>query len=340
MVLAVPTRLSLLLGGVVGLAAAGLLFADAQPAATPRFDVASIKPCQPTDSAAGGRGGPGTERGPDPGLPEGVGGYFRTSPGRLDVTCGSLLTMIGFAYIAHGRPLLNAPAGPLHFPESVKGIPRWALRARYTIHAETDNPAAVQPTRTGKGPGSRESAAGALLAGPMLQRLLEDRFQLKIHWVTEQAPMYALTVAKGGLKLKPMKDGDCIPGAPPRWPPGGKPPCQWIGWDTNGPNRRLLLGGVTLNRLAGALAELILDRNVLDRTGISSSFVTRLEYAPDENTRCIGPGPLCDVDATSAIPPAATIFSALEGQLGLKLAPIKGPKEHIVIDRVEPPSEN
>jgi uncharacterized protein (TIGR03435 family) len=35
-----------------------------------------------------------------------------------------------------------------------------------------------------------------------------------------------------------------------------------------------------------------------------------------------------------------TIFTALEQQLGLRLEQIKGPKEHIVIDRVERPSEN
>ncbi len=48
-----------------------------------------------------------------------------------------------------------------------------------------------------------------VLMGAMLRTLLEDRFKLKIHRDTEEAPMYALTVAKGGFKLKPMKDGDC-----------------------------------------------------------------------------------------------------------------------------------
>jgi uncharacterized protein (TIGR03435 family) len=54
----------------------------------------------------------------------------------------------------------------------------------------------------------------------------------------------------------------------------------------------------------------------------------------------MGPPALCAVDPNSDIPPAATIFAAIEQQLGLKLEPIKGPKEHIVIDRVERPSEN
>ena len=152
--------------------------------------------------------------------------------------------------------------------------------------------------------------------------------------------MYALTVAKSGFKLKPMQEGDCIPDGPPEWPAGGRPACNWTGWDVNGPNRRLLLGGVTLNVLARDFGQLILDRNVIDRTGITGKFVFRLEYSPDENTRCIFPGRPCPVDTNSDIPPAATIFTALEQQLGLKLEPIKGPREHIVIDHVEPPSEN
>ena len=131
--------------------------------------------------------------------------------------------------------------------------------------------------------------------------------------------MYALTVAKSGFKLKPMQAGDCLPDGPPEWPAGGKPACNWTGWDTNGPNRRLLFGSITLDRLAQDLAELILDRNVIDRTGIMGSFVARLEYAPDENTRCFGMAQWCDVDPNSSIPPAAestTASSASRPEIG------------------------
>jgi uncharacterized protein (TIGR03435 family) len=178
-----------------------------------------------------------------------------------------------------------------------------------------------------------------LLYGPMLQRLLEDRFHLKLHHVTEEVPMYALTVASGGLQVRQMVDGDCIPGGPPEWRDGGKPPCNWIGWDVHGPNRLWLGSGVTMNLLATDLGGSVLDRNVIDRTGIAGSFIIRLEYSPDENTRCFGPPEFCQVASTSDVPAAGTIFSALR-QLGLELEPITGPREHIVIDQVEPPSEN
>ena len=319
--------------------------AAAQPpsAPKPKFDAASIKPCQPGDGPGRGGGVVGANAGVNPNLPEGFGGYFRASPGRLDVTCGSVMTMVNFAYAEHGEALLNNSTLPGREGERIKGVPKWALAARYTIHAETDDPVANGPTMIGRGATAGRTPASALLYGPMLQSLLEERFQLKLRRVIDQVPMYALTVAKGGLKLKPMKAGECIPienGRLRRVGPGDKPYCGNVQEPSNGPNRTFLAGGITLERLARTLSNMVLDRYVIDRTGITESFNIRLEYAPDENTRCFGPAQYCAVDPSSDIPPGPAIFAALEQQLGLKLEPIKGPREHIVIDSVERPSEN
>jgi uncharacterized protein (TIGR03435 family) len=314
------------------------------PAPRPKFDSASIQPCQPGDGPGrSGRGDMGANGGVDPSVPEGVGGYFRATPGRLDVTCASILTMVDISYREFGGPLLNNPPAPLQESERIKGVPQWALAARYTIHAVTGDPAANGPTDAGPGQPSPLPAA-ALLYGPMLQTLLEDRFQIKIHREVEQAPMYALTAAKSGFRLKSMQDGECTPLTPGQGMrmigADDKPYCRWVGWPINGPNRTLLGGGITMGRLAQSLAMFVLDRNVIDRTGIAGSFIIRLEYKPDENTRCFGPAEMCKVDPNSDIPPAVTIFNATEQQLGLQLEPIQGPKEHIAIDRVERPSEN
>ena len=176
----------------------------------------------------------------------------------------------------------------------------------------------------------------------MLQSLLEDRFQLKMHRDTEQIPMYALTVAKGGLKIKPAKEGECVDPATGfhRIGLNDKPYCGWMGWPSNGPNRGVMGGNVALSRLAEILSDFTLDRHVIDRTGIADKFNIRLEYAPDENTPCSGPGDRCTVDTTSDIPLGSSIFGALEQQLGLKLESIKGPHGFFVVDRVEKPSEN
>ena len=39
----------------------------------------------------------------------------------------------------------------------------------------------------------------------MMQALLKDRFNLKVHHVTRQLPVYALIIAKSGSKLKESK---------------------------------------------------------------------------------------------------------------------------------------
>jgi uncharacterized protein (TIGR03435 family) len=46
---------------------------------------------------------------------------------------------------------------------------------------------------------------------PMLQALLADRFKLAMRRDTREAPVYALTLAKGGPKLKPagIDEKDC-----------------------------------------------------------------------------------------------------------------------------------
>jgi uncharacterized protein (TIGR03435 family) len=51
-----------------------------------------------------------------------------------------------------------------------------------------------------------DSTDAAILQGPMLMDLLERRFNLKLRVETEEIPFYALTIAKGGLKIKPLEN--------------------------------------------------------------------------------------------------------------------------------------
>jgi uncharacterized protein (TIGR03435 family) len=82
--------------------------------------------------------------------------------------------------------------------------------------------------------------------------------------------------------------------------------------------------GATMAEIAGALGAS--GRHVLDKTGITEDFDFHLEYGLD------GAQPSTD-------PGSPLIFTAL-GRLGLKLEPAKGPREFLVIDHVERPSEN
>jgi uncharacterized protein (TIGR03435 family) len=80
------------------------------------------------------------------------------------------------------------------------------------------------------------------------------------------------------------------------------------------------------------------SRPVLDKTGLTGVYDFTLEWMPDTNASAPAP------DAQSAVTlpgaPAASLFTALQQQLGLKLESGKSPIEIIVIDHVERPSGN
>ena len=109
--------------------------------------------------------------------------------------------------------------------------------------------------------------------------------------------------------------------------PGGRDACGMTA-----SSGRIQAGGTSMAALARMLSGSV-GRIVIDRTGLAGrGFNIDLEYTPDPAS---APGP----------PPAAAtnnpaIFTALEEQLGLKLQPERAPIDVLVIDRVEPPTEN
>ena len=244
--------------------------------------------------------------------------------------CATAANLIQQAYVLFTNGLsLN----PQSFP--ISGGPGWLDSDHYDITAKAEgNP----PLET--------------MMGPMLQSLLEDRFKLKLHRETREVPVYALTVAKAGLKLKPLDKPDCDPPdltrilAPPA--PGQQPPnfCGAARFGRNGAILTLNIHTMSLKEFSqyisrGPLGPQ-LDRPVIDKTGIDGIFDFHLEFAPDQNT----PGFLLQLrrpvqnGVPSDEPVGPSIFTALQEQLGLKLDPTKGPGDFLVIDHVEKPSEN
>lgn len=71
-------------------------------------------------------------------------------------------------------------------------------------------------------------------------------------------------------------------------------------------------------------------RPVIDRTGLDGDFDVDLYYMPEVLPRLGAIGP---ADAPS-------IFSAVRDQIGLKLEATRAAIDVIVIDRIEPPTEN
>jgi uncharacterized protein (TIGR03435 family) len=184
----------------------------------------------------------------------------------------------------------------------------------------------------------------------MLQSLLEERFQLKIHRETRELPVYALVAARSGFKLPPPKDGACMepaPGADPEWaggrmrPPGqGRPlaPCGSIAIFLETGGARLQGGKVAMPELVRMLS-MVLGRAVIDKTGFTGLFDVQLQFLPDETTATLPPPP---PDPSGAPPDSRSpsIVTALPEQLGLRIESTKGPVEVIVVDHIEAPSSN
>ena len=178
----------------------------------------------------------------------------------------------------------------------------------------------------------------------MLQTLLADRFKLALHRDTKELPVYALSVTKGGLKQPPPKEGGCATFAPDAPPPapGAGIPCGKIRVMGLPSGVRMEGSKVPMAELIRTLA-MVLGRPVLDKTEFTTEFEVRLDFTPDETTAGLpgaggpgdpgGPPPSTD-------PSRPSISAALQEQLGLKLAPAKGPVEVLVIDRVERPTAN
>ena len=116
------------------------------------------------------------------------------SPGRIYLTCMSLSDLIAHYVGAGGEDDAPPNSGGPSDRQPIRGGPAWVYSDLYTIQADTSAPEANGSTS------GRITPAGRIMMGPMLHALLEDRFQLKTHRDFEQAPVYALTVAKGGLK--------------------------------------------------------------------------------------------------------------------------------------------
>ncbi|HWG16855.1 MAG TPA: TIGR03435 family protein [Acidobacteriaceae bacterium] len=146
---------------------------------------------------------------------------------------------------------------------------------------------------------------------PLLQNLLAQRFNLKVHRESHAVSGYELVVAKTGPKLQSAREG-----ARPKDMPSAFHAQVWSsGLDAWGISAETLAH--ILNGPAG--------QPVVDKTGLSDTYDVHLKFAPSD-------------DPNSSLP---SIFTAIQEQLGLKLVPAKVPVSYLVIDHVDRvPTEN
>jgi uncharacterized protein (TIGR03435 family) len=255
---------------------AGIIFAAAFTCAAAwgqkGFDVVSIKPSDPLSNNM----------------------HVGISPGGSFEASGvNLMSLISQAYDVRGFQIVGG-AG-------------WMNNDKYTILTKDEAQGPSEKDLSGMSDAQRKEFRDRLLA--KLQILMADRFQLKIHRDTKEMPIYALTLAKGGLKMQSSPDD-------------GRNETS-INMSRSDDAKSSVTGKrVPLESLARFLSNQV-SRTVVDQTALTGKYDFRLLFSPD-----LG-------DATGP-----SIFTAVQEQLGLKLDSTKGPVEVLVIDSAQKPTEN
>ena len=236
----------------------------------------------------------------------------------------------GGQWFAQNTPLIDilAAAYPaFSLPGQIVGGPDWVRTQRFDINARAEgNP-------------SPESMVA------MLRQLLADRFRLKVRTEPREVDVYALLVDRADRRLGPgMKEStaDCraieearkqaaqsgqrpAPAAPR---PGVRPECGMLSMNMNCV-QRLATGGMPVSAITTPIQATV-GRPVVDRTGLTGRWDIELQFA------CAA-GLQVAQDQPNA---PASVFTALQEQLGLKLESRKETMDVLVIDAIERPTEN
>jgi uncharacterized protein (TIGR03435 family) len=254
---------------------------SAQQTAGPSFEVASVK------LAEDGGGLPAFITG----MPE-MSMRFRGSPGTKSP---ERINYLGVTF----KMLIQQAYGVR--PEQVVG-PDWIANQRYTITATLPPETTLEQSRL------------------MLQNLLSERFQLRLHRETRLFRVYHLAVAKNGPKLtqteKPIKDE--------------QEQIRALQNNAAKARARLASEGITrsfevYNRPVSEFLDklsLYLDYPVIDRTELKGRYTFQLSWYDWANPR-------------EGAPQGPSIFAALREQLGMELKPGSDHIEVLAIDAAE-----
>jgi uncharacterized protein (TIGR03435 family) len=191
---------------------------------------------------------------------------------------------------------------------AISGGPAWVDSDRFEIVAVT--PGDVQPNLDEQ--------------MTMLRRLLVDRFHLAFHRESKELSAYALTLAKSGAKL-----------AESTGPPEAQPQLISTVYPEKDGGFRIGLPArnATMAQFASILQRAVLDRPVIDRTGLIGRYDFQLDWKPDAT------------QFGGNLPPSPSseypdFYAALQQQLGLRIESTRAAVDVLVIDQVERPTAN
>jgi uncharacterized protein (TIGR03435 family) len=233
--------------------------------------------------------------------------------GRLEYYNMTLRMLVAIAYESQTRPT----------DAQLTGGPKWIDEDRFNILAKAEGEPGFDASRTP----TRYKA--------MLQSLLEERFKLRTHTEMKPADTFALVLARKDGKLGPNLQeytSECYTAPPPPGTPVdaarrcglGTAVGEWRGT------------GVTMSQFVAQAARTpSVNRVINDRTGLTGRYNLRLQFVPP-----VVPGPNGTPVPNPAADSGASVFTAFQEQLGLKLQAEKAPIEFLVIDSAERPTED
>lgn len=190
--------------------------------------------------------------------------------------------------------------------KQIIGAPDWVKEEKYDITAETDG----------------EVLSNRQQLKTMWQNLIADRFKLAFHHGKEELSVYVLRVAKTGPRLT-KSEGD----------PNGLP--------TQGFSKfgALSVQNATMGEFANQILQnTVLDRPVIDQTGLTGRWDFTLNWTPDDSQFASFGEKMPPPSDTADAPP--NLFTAIQEQIGLKLQSGRAFTDVLVVDHVEKPADN
>lgn len=225
-------------------------------------------------------------------------GYLSIPPNgdRITVTNSPMFRIVGFAFNKRRNDL-------------IEGLPDWTRELRWDIEATISEESLPVFHRM---PFERQTE--------VLQQVLRQRCGLVAQMGMKEVPVYALTVLKSGPKIKE------VPPAPAD--------SRSSGWDITENPGEIHGRAIPMEALLYALSKAGLERQVVDRTGLTGRYDIDLTWAPEEKAL----GSPDSGEAEQSTKPS--IFTAVQEELGLKLKATRANVEALIVSHIDKPSAN
>jgi uncharacterized protein (TIGR03435 family) len=197
------------------------------------------------------------------------------------------------------------------FDAPVVGAPDWVANTFYDINARSDEAADARLAKVTDNEVRLEKRNA-------IRVLLADRLGLKTHLETRNSAIYNLVLAKGGVKMQ------AVPRPPDGETPAVPPPANV---QAHGSRHGLEFVGsnASMRAVSAALSSMV-EAPVVDKTGLNGIYNYTLQFGRDWSAN--------DPDGW------ASIFTAVQEQLGLKLEAEHEQVPNLVVDHITKPTEN